>query len=65
MPASKFWQIRLYDEQAKKTIKRSSKSEHKAEAFKAAKKLYEEVVYGHLNGTSTSSKSRFDICANL
>lgn len=63
MPASKFWQIRLYDEQAKKTIKRSSQSEHKAEALKAAKKLYEEVVYRRLSGTSTSSKSRFDVCA--
>ncbi len=61
--ASRFWQIRLYDEHAKKTIKRSSQSEHKAEAFKAAKALYEQVVFQRLIGASTSAKSRFDVCA--
>lgn len=58
--ASPFWQVRLYD--SGKTIKRSTGTTDKREAFKVAKSLYEQTVVNKWNGVAISKSTRFDVC---
>lgn len=59
--ASKFWQVRCYENG--KTIKRSTGHTDKREAFKFAKALYDQILLNRINGVALTKKSRFDICA--
>lgn len=59
--ASRFWQVRCYQDQ--KQIKRSTGQTDKREAIKFAKQLYEQIIFNKHNGVPQTKKSRFDICA--
>ncbi|WP_334188925.1 hypothetical protein [Noviherbaspirillum sp.] len=61
--ASRFWQVRCYEQTTGKTIKRSTGQTDKREALKSAKALYDQILFNRLNGVAMTKKSRFDICA--
>ena len=61
VPASPFWWVRYYDG---KPIKRSTKSENKAEAIRFAKEFYETLLVNKRTGVSNNKrKSSFVTCA--
>lgn len=61
VPASPFWWVRYYDG---KPIKRSTKSENKAEAIRFAKEFYETLLVNKRTGISNNKrKSSFAACA--
>lgn len=60
---SSFWQVRYYDGNSQKTIKRSTGQTDKREAIKSAKSFYEQIIFNSLNGVAMTKRSRFDICA--
>jgi hypothetical protein len=59
--ASAFWQVRCFDNG--KSIKRSTGTTDKREAFKFAKNLYEEIIFDKRNGVAITKTTRFDVCA--
>ena len=61
--ASRFWQVRCYEQTTGKTIKRSTGQTDKREAFKVAKALYDQILFNRLNGVAMTKNSRFDVCA--
>ena len=62
VPASPFWWVRYYDA---KPIKRSAKTTDKAQAIKAAKVFYEELLVNKKLGISSNPrKSSFALCAD-
>jgi len=62
IPASQFYWVRYYDG---KPIKRSTKTESKAEAIRFAKAFYEELVVNKKMGISnTKHQTSFVLCAN-
>ena len=61
VPASKFYWVRYYDG---KPIKRSTKTENKAEAIRFAKEFYESLLVNKKLGISVNAKkTSFVICA--
>ena len=61
VPASPYWWVRYYDE---KPIKRTTKTTNKAEAIKAAKAFYEDLLVNKKLGKSNDpKKSSFIVCA--
>jgi len=62
IPASPYWWMRYYDG---KHIKRSTKTQDKSEAIKAAKAFYEELVVNKKLGISNNTRmTSFELCAN-
>jgi site-specific recombinase XerD len=62
IPASQFYWVRYYDG---KPLKRSTKTESKAEAIRFAKAFYEELVVNKKLGISnTKHQTSFVLCAN-
>jgi hypothetical protein len=57
--ASPYWWARYY---AGKTVRRSTKTENKAEAFKFAKKLYDEINHRIQTGLSVGRADKFTEC---
>jgi hypothetical protein len=57
--ASPYWWARYY---AGKTIRRSTKTENKTEAFKFAKKLYDEINHRIQTGLSVGRAGKFEEC---
>jgi hypothetical protein len=57
--ASPYWWARYY---AGKTVRRSTKTENKAEAFKFAKKLYDEINHRIQTGLSVGRAGKFEEC---
>ena len=61
VPASKFYWVRYYDG---KPIKRSTKTENKAEAIRFAKEFYESLLVNKKLGISVNAKkTSFVVCA--
>ena len=60
---SSFWQVRYYDGNSQKTVKRSTGQTDKREAIKSAKSFYEQIIFNSLNGVAMTKRSRFDVCA--
>ena len=61
VPASEFWWTRYHDG---KPIKRSTKTENKAEAIRFAKNFYETLLVNKRQGVSSNpKKTTFTICA--
>ncbi len=57
--ASPYWWARYY---AGKTVRRSTKTDNKAEAFKFAKKLYDEINHRIQTGLSVGRAGKFEEC---
>jgi len=61
LAASSFWWVRYYADS--KIVRRSTKTDNKAEALKFAKGFYEELIIKRRQGLALSSKSSFEGCA--
>ena len=61
LAASPFWWVRYYADS--KIVRRSTKTDNKAEALKFAKGFYEELIIKRRQGLALSSKSSFEGCA--
>ena len=61
IPASKFYWARFYD--SGRIFKRSTKTDIKREAQKAAIAFYEELLGRKAGGMSIGKKTRFEVCA--
>lgn len=59
--ASPFYYVRFYD--SGKILKRSTKTEKKADALKAAIAFYEELLVRKAGGLAIGKNARFEICA--
>lgn len=62
IPASSYWQMRAYV--AGKLVKRSSKTEEKGKAIKAAKEFYNELLLKAANHIPITSSGTFEKAAN-
>lgn len=60
--ASSYWWVRYYTQ--KKILKKSTKTEHKQDAIKFAKKFYEDVLLKERNLLPLSNSPSFERCAN-
>lgn len=61
LEASSYWWVRYYVDG--KIVRRSTKTDSKAEAVKFAKQFYDEVMLRRASGLAVTKQSRFDICA--
>ena len=59
--ASSYWWVRYYADS--KIVRRSTKTDNKAEALKFAKEFYEELIIKRRQGLALRSKSSFEGCA--
>lgn len=62
LAASSYWWVRYYIDG--KIVRRSTKTESKAEAIKFAKSFYDELMLRRASGLAVTKQSRFDICAS-
>lgn len=61
LEASSYWWVRYYVDG--KIVRRSTRTEGKAEAIKFAKQFYDEIMLRRASGLAVTKQSRFDICA--
>jgi hypothetical protein len=61
LEASCYWWVRYYAN--KQILRRSTKTDNKAEAFKVAKAFYDEINRKTADKESLGRQSRFDVCA--
>jgi hypothetical protein len=59
--ASPFWQVRCFE--SGKTIKLSTKTTDKQEAFEFAKATYNRILHSQATGKALTKGTRFDICS--